>query len=169
MPRRDLTRPWEIQLELETAKGNHIENVQTSEPIPIGTINGFESRFRRLFPNIVERTQRATGKYNCHGMVFASRRTQIYEPQLLRQILSEDGYTKISENYILPGDIALYVSDSGQIDHSAVVVERPPAEAFAKIPKVFSKWGAWVEVIHLANECPWAQEVGTTIEYYRMV
>lgn len=169
MPRHDYSRPWELQLELETAKGVHIENSQSNEPIPAATIKGFEARFRRKFPNIVERTQTSTGTYNCHGMVFAARRTQIYEADILRKILHDDGYQQIQEAETLPGDIALYVRDLGQIDHSAVVVESPPMNAFLRTPKVFSKWGTWVEVIHWANECPWAQEVDTTIQYFRMV
>jgi hypothetical protein len=169
MPRHDISRPWELQLELETAKGTRIENSQSSEPIPDAMIRGFETRFRGRFPRIVERTARSTGAYNCHGMVFAARRTQIYEAHLIRMILDEDGYKEIPVTEALPGDVALYVSDLGQIDHSAIVIEGPDINALLKMPKVFSKWGTWVEVIHWANDCPWAQEAGTTIKYYRVV
>lgn len=169
MPRIDFSRPWDRELELETAQGNHVSNSQSNEPVPAPTILGFETRWRHRFPHIVERSKRSTGSYNCHGMVFASRRTQIYDPEQLRLILRDDGYNQIPDAEVLPGDIALYVHESGAIDHSAVVVELPPEDSLLKIPKVFSKWGTWVEVIHWANECPWAQEAGTSIQYFRVV
>jgi len=102
-------------------------------------------------------------------MVFASRRTQIYDSAQLRMILKDDGYSQICEADVLPGDIALYIHESGTIEHSAVVVELPPDDCLLKLPKVISKWGTWVEVVHWAHECPWAQEAGTSIQYFRLV
>lgn len=170
MPRRhDANKPWELELELESVQGNHIPNMQSAEPVPIGTRWGFDDRFGRQFPNIRRRTHNATQMYNCHGLVFGGRRSWINGAPLVRRILEEDRYKQISFEELLPGDIALYVSDKGDVFHSAIVVELPLETDLIKMPKVISKWGGWIESVHLLNECPYAQEPDMTYEYYRMV
>lgn len=166
---RDLTRPLEIELDLDSAKGDHISNVRSTEAIPAGTRAGMVARYRRAFPKVIERTTFCTATYNCHGLVFAARRAQIYESSEVHKILADDSYKKVDEARVLPGDVALYFSETGAVDHSAIVIEAPPSPPALAIPKVFSKWGNWVEIIHWANDCPWATEPGARIEYRRLI
>ncbi len=166
--KRNFARPYELALDLDTAIGNPINNVQNSEPIPPVEVANYEARFSKKFPRIIKRTTGCTDTYNCHGLVFASRRTRIWEPNEVRKILREDSYEKVEDSKVLPGDVALYVHAEGSIDHAAIVVEAPE-KTLLSIPKVVSKWGPWAEVVHYSNECPWAQEQGTHIEYYRLV
>lgn len=49
--------------------------------------------------------------YNCHGLTFASRRTQISQPSEVAKILADDDYTEISLKNVMVGDIAIYKSD----------------------------------------------------------
>lgn len=92
--------------------------------------------------------------YNCHGLTFASRRTGVFENTVLEQILKEDHYMEIDRNNVLAGDVILYYGEDGDIEHSGVVIE-PPIEEKLNVPKVYSKWGKYAEVIHLANNCPY--------------
>jgi hypothetical protein len=78
---------------------------------------------------------------------------------VVRQILKEDEYTKISEREILPGDVALYVASNGDVEHSGVVVEMTSVG-----PRILSKWGNCQEVIHMVGDCPYP---GATMEYWR--
>jgi hypothetical protein len=169
MPRPDPDNASVVELELETSRGNHINNAQDRSAVPVGTIWALEKRFALEFPGIKRRTQTPTGEYNCHGLVFAARRTAVWEPDQVKEILKDDGYQLIPDDEVLPGDIALYISAKGAIDHSAVVVELAGKDALFKIHKVFSKWGPWVEVVHWANECPYAREPDVIIRYYRLV
>ena len=101
--------------------------------------------------------------YNCHGMTFASRRTGIYDDQSLFVILHEDNYIEVEAKQVLPGDVILYISPDGDVEHSGVVVSRSQPPLF--IPDVCSKWGKFAEIIHPANDCPYSF---TRPKYYRV-
>lgn len=164
----NIDKPWEVVLALDSAEGKHVNNSQCNEPIPQATIKGFEARYKKLFPRIKDRPKTCTAAYNCHGLVFASKRTKIFDAAEVRALLDQDSYKKLkNEADVLPGDICLYVRN-GEIDHSAIVIELPQKGSVAFIPLVLSKWGNWAEVIHLANDCEWAREPDTKIEYYRI-
>ena len=60
--------------------------------------------------------------YNCHGLVFASRRTCILDPSLILKILEDDGFMEVGADSLLPGDVILYHAN-GEILHSGVVVK----------------------------------------------
>jgi hypothetical protein len=77
-------------------------------------------------------------------------------------ILEDDLYKEIDQKQALPGDIALYVSEDGDIPHSGIVVENVPP-GFA--PKICSKWGKGPEVIHFFYDVP--EVYGRTVKYYR--
>ena len=62
---------------------------------------------RARFPHAVARSD-ASGICNCHGLVFASRRTSIF-PEDIHNILADDGYRQIDERDVLAGDVVLYV------------------------------------------------------------
>ena len=77
-------------------------------------------------------------------------------------IQNDDNYKNIENDKILPGDIILYFSDNGDIEHSGIVISEP--SQYLKIPDVLSKWGKYKEVIHAANVCPYTYNV----KYYRV-
>jgi hypothetical protein len=113
----------------------------------------------RKHPHAIHRT-RSSRKYNCHGLVFASRRTEIWDSAEVAKIILEDDYVKVPFEEVLVGDVAVYV-DNGDMQHSGIVVE------MAKNPKmarILGKWGHLQEVVHWANDAP--PEYGMNIEYY---
>lgn len=105
-------------------------------------------------PNV--RLRSATAVYNCMGMIFASRRTWI-DPVHLTTILIDDGYRRITIEYVQIGDIAVYRApeDPRVASHVAVIVKIEPEIATAswKIT-VMSQWGADGEYIHPIDEVP---------------
>lgn len=88
-------------------------------------------RIRKLYGKSWSNRKPATGVYNCYGMIFASRRTSIYDDEndtLIQRILDEDGYRKLSnQDEAVPGDIVLYrESKRNSILHIAMVMRREP-------------------------------------------
>jgi hypothetical protein len=60
--------------------------------------------------------------YNCVGMALANRRAFV-DPEHLKMILEEDGYTEVNdEASVVPGDLALYSDASGEFVHVGIVV-----------------------------------------------
>lgn len=102
-------------------------------------------------------------QYNCHGLTLAGRRAGVHEDAEVTRVLQEDGFAVIEREHVLPGDLAIYYSDTG-IDHSALVVTKPEAPGY--IPFVVSKWGVFgPEVFHLATTTPGYST--SRIIYYR--
>ena len=92
--------------------------------------------------------------YNCHGLTFASRRTGIHDTSEVDAILDHDSWESVDVDEVLPGDIVLYFdAQDGDLEHSAIVISVP--EPLTKVPMVISKWGAFSEVVHPANKCPY--------------
>lgn len=146
---------------VQTRKGSEISNCQSF------IISSFE---KSLFPDYVDKYRNVifrshpTGIYNCHGLVFASRRTGIDDSREILKILREDNYKEISRDEVLPGDIILYFAEDGDIEHSGIVISRP--DSVLHIPKVYSKWGRYREAIHYANDCEY--DFSQT-KYYRVL
>lgn len=160
-----LTGPLFKKLPLVTTEGNEIDNAQMLEVIYQNTTtNELLLREHGNEPRFARRCTHISPFYNCHGMTFASRRTGIFENSALAQILEEDKYVMIPTEQVLPGDVILYMAANGDIEHSGIVVE-PPTEKNLNIPLVFSKWGRYLEAVHLANRCPYSAE---RIRYYRV-
>jgi hypothetical protein len=153
--------PNESPIILQTRKGRNIENAQSKE-FSLAEERGDRDLVVK-FPGIVTRAP-LNPMYNCHGLVFASRRTGIFDNTALNTILADDGYVQIQRHEVLPGDVILYFAPDGVIEHSGIVVSSPEAPLF--IAKVVSKWGRAREVLHWANECPYPQ---ADIRYYRSV
>lgn len=151
-----------MELALETAEKNKIPNAQSKElsSQELLQANDVEKKWGE---RITRRTN-PTSIYNCHGLVFASRRTGIFDNSSIRQILEDDRYHKIQKEDALPGDIVIYFNE-GDIEHSGIIITAP-SESPLKIPLVYSKWGKYSEVIHLQNHCPYHQ---SEIKYYRVV
>jgi hypothetical protein len=106
--------------------------------------------------------------YNCNGLTFASRRTQIWAPADILRILAEDGYSEVVLLAdILPGDVVIYFGKADDPIHSGIVVGTSPPPLV--VPIVCSKWANLSEVIHPFNNCPYMEDVGTRgIVFYRV-
>lgn len=137
---------------LATKRGNPINNQQFIEVNQLD-YNGYIEHQKNYGIGIVMRLK-VSPLYNCHGLTFASRRTGLYDNDVLLQILEEDSYAEIQREQVLPGDVILYYGLDGDIEHSGIVVEAP-TEANLYIPRIFSKWGRCMEAVHLANQCPY--------------
>lgn len=151
--------PDEIQLDSRARR--QINNAQCRDKLPPG--DEFDNlKLEAKYRGSVQKRGPATLLYNCHGLTFASRRTRIYTDEALAQILAEDEYEVVEKPDVLPGDIILYFSEKGAIDHSGIVVcsGKPPLEE----PTIVSKWGSGPEVIHKANLCDYSV-IGA--KYYR--
>jgi len=147
-----------MRLALESARGNPIENEQSGDALEAAAVAALDAKWAghrgaRCAP---------TGRYNCHGMTFAGRRTGIWEPLVVRQILADDGYEEVRPSEVMPGDIILYFTANGDVEHSGVVLELP---SFLGYPLVCSKWGCFRELVHWAHQCPYSLE---SIKYYRI-
>jgi hypothetical protein len=148
-----------VAIRLETAKGAGIKNYQDSD------VSAFDINWDRdltdLFPTVMRRT-RLSPRYNCHGLIFGSRRTKIIDAMEIQKIISDDGYRPIQLAETKPGDIVLYVSEVGDVTHSGVIVEyRPPMV----LPIIYSKWGNAGEFIHGLRDCP--SFYGPEFRFYR--
>jgi hypothetical protein len=149
-----------MSIQLQTSLGNDIPNEQASE------LTAFDLRSNRDLPlkhKFAKFRTNPIPRYNCHGLTFASRRTRIFEDRVVRLILKDDSYVKISSSEVSAGDIVVYIGVDGEIDHSGIIVQhsRDPIEGHL----VLSKWGGGAEVIHRLHDVP--EVYGKRIEYYR--
>lgn len=142
---------------------NHIDPDPTDEVVAYA-----ESAFQRLLVASCTRLGPASGRYNCHGLVFAARRTNIPPSTLphsidIDRILNADVYEKI-EPVPQVGDLIIYRSSDGFIDHSGLVSR---VEKVGKQPIVFvwSMWGALGEFEHREEISPYQ---ACNREYWRL-
>ena len=99
---------------LETTKGWAIPNSK-APPSPATA----QADFLRLFATHPAWRLRklACGQYNCAGLVWATRRTAIYDTAAFWRILQDDGCRQTKDGEpALPGDLALYC-EKGQAHH----------------------------------------------------
>jgi len=151
----------EQSIVLQTRKGTNISNYQSKE-ISQFNRNLFE-KIEHDYPEAFKRTK-PTGLYNCHGMTFASRRCFIENSEEILVILKDDDYIEVEYKKVLPGDIVLYFSKDGDVEHSGIVIEKPEPPLY--IPKIVSKWATHAEFIHYANNCPYEK---SNIKYFRII
>lgn len=137
---------------LTTRKGTSIRNHQ--QDTKVTNALSVDSRFRAKYPKIVAERTDLSSYYNCHGLVFASRRTWVGDPKQIKVILEEDCYVEVKVQNVLPGDVILYYDNEGDPEHSGFVVSQSDKRTLM-IPLVVSKWGHWREVVHWANDCPY--------------
>lgn len=93
--------------------------------------------------------------YNCVGLIFASRRTNV-DTDELSWILSDDDYKEVSEDQVEVGDLIMYRPDHGQTaNHVGIIVEIMPNIAAAQRNfRVLSQWGSNGEYLHEAADVP---------------
>lgn len=144
--------PPRASIRTQTSKGRDIANEQNDEISP-SELAIFKDLYRQYSLTSKVRSDPCP-RYNCHGMTFATSRTSIPESSEVRAILVDDGYIEVRVEDVLPGDVILYIDDSGDIEHSGVVVQAP-SDSELKVPIVCSKWGKGSEVVHPGNHCPY--------------
>lgn len=150
-------------LALETRRSTAIANIfDESEPTP-GELLAADD-LKKRHPTATHRPTQVCYGYNCHGLTFASRRTQVYKTSCVTNILEEDGYDKIEKQDVLPGDVCIYRDDNGEVSHSGIVIGVNTDLLIPRI-KVLSKWGAAHEVLHFEEDCPY---VPADLSYYRI-
>ena len=103
--------------------------------------------------------------YNCMGMVFASRRTDI-DPNHLRMILADDGYHQLTHKKDLQrGDIVVYEDHNKTVSHVGIVADiRPNFSDASRVVTVLSQWGGDGEYFHLVEAVPF--QLGQPSEYW---
>jgi hypothetical protein len=147
------TPPKEIIL--QTRVGHSVPNSQSCEPD--ADSRDFYDRIRETHAWVHRKP--ACGVYNCFGLVWANRRTAIYEEHSISQILDEDGYRKLRiDEQPLPGDIVIYLRFSDQVRntyHAGVIMELVEQRIGGRVPWVLSKWGgALGEDMHEIRDVP---------------
>lgn len=136
---------------LQTRERHNVANSQSCEP-DLKTHNDYD-KFRKKHNFWINRKP-ACGVYNCFGMVWASRRTAIYEESDISLILRDDGYRQLlTESQLQPGDIVLY-RKNGDTRHAAMVMEIRPLGS-SMVPWVLSKWNdSFGEDLHTLWDIP---------------
>jgi hypothetical protein len=156
-------------IELQAYDGTNIANFIDVDPSPrliqltrqsIGMTSLVRAGLRILRP--------PTGRYNCHGLVFASRRTNIDHPALqysvnIDDILRRDRYSRVNPPLQL-GDIVAYRRPKGEIEHTGFL-SRIERVGQTDVVFVWSKWGSLDECEHLETDYPFTDY---QIEYWRL-
>jgi hypothetical protein len=108
-----------------------------------------------------------TGRYNCHGLVFASRRAHIPPVGVevdVDELLRRDGYAPIPRGEAPQvGDVVAYRLD-GEIEHTGFV-NRVEKVGAAPVVFVWSAWGGLGEFEHRVQVSPYQG----TPEYWRLM
>jgi len=154
-------KPVYKKIQLVTRQGNTIDNCQdidfsASQKIPDYSGECKAATIRNA-PN---------SYYNCHGMIFASSRTKVFD-ESIDMILRDDGYKKVEADEALPGDVILYYNEKGEIYHSGIITTRP-SEGELGYPWVVSKWGVLNEMHHLAYDVPHEYKPFYEVGYWRI-
>jgi hypothetical protein len=155
--------PQPLSLALETRKSQQITNwfLRTS-PIAGSYQDQIDEAKKR--PNAKRRNVGPSHTYNCHGLTFGARRSDI--TWSVASILKQDDYVLVAKEDVMPGDVVIYygVNDQGmkaEINHSGIVLERSDLGSI----RVLSKWGHGDEWVHFLPDCPYN---ATYAEFYRI-
>ena len=153
---------------LYTRSGNPIENTQVWEHSRFewGQLGKALERYTQA-----DKVSEACPVYNCHGLTFGSRRTQVTDA--VYPILEDDGFDHLpSEKDVRPGDIVVYSNVRGEAIHSGFIVWRESIEIMPGtktiIPMVWSKWGKGYEMIHAIDHCPYMDDEGNFKRFFRL-
>jgi len=154
------------EIDLATRKNNRIPNAQAWELTNLDWKSSKDLEQRFTDRSVVQFVAGPCPVYNCHGLTFASRRTQVIpESAGFGQILSDDGYERVDDsNGVRPGDVIVYFEEDGSPSHSGVVVW-VKTSVFGAVPFVWSKWGRGQEAIHHFATCPYFVE---NVQYFRL-
>lgn len=142
----------ETTIRLQTRNGADIKNAQAAGP-------DFRARedYRRLRSARTAWVPRKapSGGYNCFGLLWASRRTSIYDDDQVDLILRDDGYRRTDASRAVVGDIVLYRSSLNTLLHGGLIV-RIEFVGKQAVLFVLSKWNdCYGEDIHQSLDVPW--------------
>jgi hypothetical protein len=144
----------EDEICLQTRAKTPIRNVQDRILPPERVRAGIDGA-AKAFKGTSKIVNGPSGYYNCMGLVFASRRTQIEDLDRIPEILREDGYVEVhAERDATVGDVVVY-SIEGRFTHVALVVESSSGPLW--VPRILSKHGWSVEVVHYVHEGPYSE------------
>jgi hypothetical protein len=151
-------------LALETRRKEAIQNRMTREA-PIDGDYAEQAAREKEFPLAKRRFVGPCRTYNCHGLTFAARRSEVHWDQVVT-ILEHDDYVAVPRNKVRPGDVIIYFGETltglkAAPEHSGVVIEVLPLNAV----KVLSKWGYGDEWIHTEADCPYSKKY---VEFFRV-
>jgi hypothetical protein len=143
-------------IRLDSRCGTPISNVQ-DKSLPPEKVRVALAGAKKDFGQNAKIVNGPSGYYNCAGLVLAARRTQIGTPDLnvIWGLLTEDGYVRVYEEADAEvGDVVTY-SLKGHCEHIALVVAAASAHPMLGRPRILSKHGWSVEVVHFAHEGPY--------------
>lgn len=150
------------ELALLTRKRRQIPNDQKLQEETPAHFEAAKSIALRHHPTA--RVRSLSSLYNCVGMVFASRRTEIHA-QYVRMILEDDGYQQVERSEVHLGDVVVYTDEPGDVSHVGVVAElRSEARTGDVEITVMSQWGHDGEYVHREDDVN--QYLGAPAEYW---
>lgn len=136
----------------------------TIEPDPSATTVAAARREHEAKIRAAEEVAGPSGRYNCFGLVLASRRTNVGKTFDLEPLLRRDRYHPI-EGEPRKGDVAVYRDKEGKIEHAGHVIDVSYLDRDGELPvaRVWSRWGNFGEFVHQAAEAPYG-----SVEYWRL-
>lgn len=143
-------------LRLDTRTGQPIENEVAVPPTKQSLVN--ERILATKFGANWEKRIGPCGIYNCAGLVWASRRTAIYEDAEWDKIYQDDDYRELKGSELpMPGDLAIYLQSEVGYIHVGQVLSLDPgfSPTGTPIPKILSKWSdVSGEYLHYPRDVP---------------
>ncbi len=116
--------PSHGKIVLRTRLDNDIDNIQpwSYSKIEWSRLGESPNQFEKLG---ARRTSEACPVYNCHGLTFGNRRTQVDDSyKTISGILLDDGFDQIPESEVRLGDIVVYYDGEGNAAHSGIVLNK---------------------------------------------
>ena len=155
--------PRSRSIRLDTRVGKAVDNKQSSPP---------DRQDVAIFERICQQHSQwrvrkpCCGTYNCFGLVWASRRTCIFESDEVRRILDEDGFRRIDLAQAVCGDVVTYHHEGSKVIWHAGVIEIRELSGGGVVPWVLSKLDPMKgEVFHPIDDVhaqfPWEKEIWT--------
>lgn len=152
---------------LETHLGEPIPNWIDAD-MTLGMVAFARQQYAQLLNNAgVRQVGPSTGRYNCHGLVFASRRTNVPpagvgSTGLIDRVLQEDQFFRVAEADAKEGDLVVW-RQQDEVDHTGIVchLERHPI----RVLFVWSMWGGLGEFVHRLPLTPYND---CSIEFWRL-
>lgn len=159
--------PGTQALGLQAFDGWDIPNSIDPDPSPAAVTLARQSRRYRLLIASSTELGQPSGRYNCHGLVFGSRRVNIDSPTLpvdIDSLFQRDRYLPVDSPQV--GDVIAY-RGARAIEHTGIVsrLEALSSAAGHPVVVVWSMWGGLGEFEHREAVCPYAD---CRIEYWRL-
>lgn len=149
-------RSWPIAV--ATHLGSDIPNETGPQDLkPSGTTLQRDQRFAGFYV----RHRPPIHGYNCYGLVFAGRRTGLFDELDIEQILCEDGFEMVADADAAVGDVVLYRDTRGEHLHAAPILrfDRLLSTGDTQVPIVLSKFDSTSgEFEHRIDDSRWSGE-----------